>query len=196
MRKFIYFLLLMTVFPSCSTWRKGLTSEPGLEGCIHNLILDFKNTTNLYHQGNVFEIKNQFYSFKAQEGTITLLIHLHDFPMNIEPDEGPGTKAKLVKIMDYKEDEGKLFLIDDTAAVHSIITQDYYDVLNKYKVLNHLWFLESDIPIYGYINDGAIMILYSFCPDNPKIYKRSGEFHHFTRERRRLGKHPLKVKCK
>ena len=66
----------------------------------------------------------------------------------------------------------------------------------KYDLLKHLWFLESDIPIYGYERDGAIMVVYSFCPDNPKIYKRSGEFHHFTRERRMLTKRPLKVKCK
>ena len=196
MRKIINVLLLMVIFSSCSTWRKGLTSEPGLEGCIHNLILDFKNTTNLYHQGDIFEITNYQYYLKSQAGTITLRISLHDYTMNIDPDEGPGTKAKLVKIMDYKEDDGKLFLIDDTAAVHTIITQDYYDVLKKYNLLNHLWFLESAIPIYGYENDGAINVLYSFCPDNPKVYKRSGEFHHFTRERRRLEKHPLKVKCK
>lgn len=42
--------------------------------------------------------------------------------MCFEPDEGPGTNPKLVDIMNYKEDGGKLFLIDDTAAAHTIIT--------------------------------------------------------------------------
>jgi hypothetical protein len=196
MKKYVYVLFLMSILCSCSTWRKGLTSEPGLEGCTHNLMLDFKNTAKLYHQGDVFEITNQIYNYKSQEGTITLIIWLHDYAMCIEPDEGPGTKPKLMNLMDYKEDEGKLFLITDTAAVHTIITQDYYDVLKKYDLLKHLWFLESQIPIYGHEGDGDIMILYSFCPDNPKRYKRSGEFHHFTRESRRRSKRPLKVKCK
>lgn len=179
------------------SWHTQLTNKQGVEGCIHNAMVDFVNTCKLAKLGRVFSVTEfpEPKDFVINEGIVCLLIYHERHPMFAYPEEVAGAKARSLDVLSYIELNDMLFLLEnDRANRDSILTQQYLDVLTRYNHIDYSWIEESVFPPLIF-DDGVEMIYYFFCSDNPRRYKKSKVFSFFSKERKRLEKNPPCPKC-
>jgi len=192
MKNYVYISLLL-VLTSCATWRKSLVDTPGIEGCIHNTIVDFLHTSKLCKTDSVFSIAKTEGSLKVVGDLLVLCICEWDDPFYMHPHEVAGTKPTHTLLHGYIDTGDILFLLPEMSK-DTILTHDYLNILKKYNRIDYSWIDESVLPPYS-TNDGAKYMYYIFCPNNPKKYKKTKTTEHFDKKRKYIEKKIYDIKC-
>ena len=145
MRISLTILVFCLTFNSCSSWKKELKKERSLNAAIHNVVMDFYNTSLLFKNHSVFSIR-------ISELNYNKLV------IQVSPDQNKFLPEPLDTIgsfrgylpTDYLIIEEKLFYWNDST---KILSKEIVNVLNKYNRID-----STNVNGFQYIPEGAFII--------------------------------------
>jgi hypothetical protein len=179
-RYYIFFIIALFIMPSCSTWKKSLSTSGSIDVAINNSITDFINTSKLFKADSIFVI-----DITDQEDLY--IIGIGGAVNKVYPyiRDTIGAKNDLFPTK-YMVIEEKLFYWNDP---DQGITQEIIDILSQYDAIDLAWRdREYNIPLnisdgeYGekvyippmVIDDAQKGLVYYICKNDFTNYKKTG----------------------
>ncbi|MDR1553979.1 MAG: hypothetical protein LBS69_11055 [Prevotellaceae bacterium] len=178
--RLLFLLTILVLFESCGTWKSTLVSSGDINDAINNIITDFLHTSKLNKKDTIFTFyiseyedvvynpeNNEVVYIPKKEETFIISIGRADNKIYPREENKVGTYDEIFPTR-YTIRDGKLFYWSDTTQV---ITQEIISVLDKYNHIDFDWHKEYDVPPFV-INDGAEGLVYYFCKNDLKNYKK------------------------
>jgi len=174
--KLLLLLAILLLLGNCaaSKWKETLVSEGKITDAVSNAIIDFLNTSKLSKKDSIFEVLVT----DTKDGIVKIGICGAVNKIYPRSENKIGTYDEIFPSQ-YIVRNGKLFYWSDTTQV---ITQEIISVLGKYNHIDFHWNEEYIIPPL-LIDDGKEGIVYYFCKNDYKNYKKTGSNtirQHFT----------------
>ncbi|MDR0232702.1 MAG: hypothetical protein LBI82_11375 [Dysgonamonadaceae bacterium] len=158
-------LLLCENCAAASKWKETLVSKGDVNDAINNAITDFLHTSNLSKKDTIFSIVIT----DTNEGIIIIGIGGAVNKVYPRSENEIGTYDEIFPTQ-YVIRDNKLFYWNDAKQA---ITQDIISILEKYNHIDFHWSEEYVIPPLV-IDDGKESVVYYFCKNDYKNYKKTG----------------------
>jgi len=176
-----YFLAIIFLFGSCSSWKNILIAEGNYNTAVQNAVHDFLNTSIHSKEGNVFSV-----DVESVNNDIIRITILNDQDKLVPTPENRKGTNKPYFPTNYIEQEEKLFYWYDSTAV---ISDELIWILSRYNHIDSINVNEI-VEIRGVFDDSKKAVEYYFCKNNLLKYKKNVT---------RIGRgnyEPPKIKCK
>ena len=159
----LFFLLTIFVcFENCATWKGVFTSSGNINDAVNNAVTDFLHTSKLSKRDTIFDV----YIHEKED---IFIVSVGGADNKIFPSERyrDGIYDEVFPTRYIIRNE-KLFYWTDTTQT---VTQDIISVLEKYNHIDTLWWATGGLPP-AVINDGYEAIVYFFCKNDLRNYKK------------------------